>query len=479
MSEQIRHMKIPVGGAWITTDNPLKVMSPYGKDTIAGTTYLGGIEELTTALDKATEIFPTLKKMPAYKRADILENCVTILKRRVDEIALAISLEAGKPMKDALVESQRAQNVFKIAAEEAKRLGGEVLPLDLLPGSENRSAILKRFPVGPVFGISSFNFPLNLVCHKVAPAIACGCPIIIKPASQTPFSSLILAEVCEEAGLPLEAFSVVPSPGREAEKLLDDDRVKKLTFTGSPQVGWHLKQKANKMPVTLELGGNAGVIIDEGSDIEYAASRSVVGAFSYAGQVCISLQRILVHENIFDEFKDAFVKKVKALKLGDPSQDGIDLGPMIDTGSAEAIDKWVKEAVSEGATLLAGGTRDGNLFTPTVLTDTKSQMNICAEEAFAPVCVLEKFSDFDQALEEINNSKFGLQAGVFTNDINRAFKSFEELNVGGVIINDIPTYRVDHMPYGGVKESGFGREGIKYTIESMTSLKLLALKLEA
>ncbi len=472
-----KEFKILIDGKWRATDKELDVVSPFNAEVV-GMTYLAGPAEIEEAVSAADAAFKKLKALPAYERADIIKKVVEGLEARAEELAQIISLEAGKPLKDARGEVARSVNTFTIAAQETTRQGGEVMPLDIYPGSEKRTGIIRRFPVGPVLGISPFNFPLNLVAHKVAPAMACGCPLVLKPASKTPLTSIILGEIVTDAGWPAGGLNVIPSSGRDIEKLMDDERIKKLTFTGSPSVGWHLKSKAGQKKVTLELGGNAGLIIHDDADIELAATRSVTGAFSYAGQICISIQRIYVHKKIFDKFSKKFIKKVEALKLGDPMDETTDVGPLIDSGALEQTEQWVKEAVKDGAKVLTGGKRDGSFFLPTVLTDTKPSMKVCGSEVFAPVVTLEPYDDFEEAVKKVNHSLYGLQAGLFTNDVKRIFYAYEELEVGGLVVNDIPTYRVDNMPYGGVKMSGFGREGVRYAIEEMTELKLLALNLK-
>ncbi len=472
-----KEFKILIDGKRRATDKELDVISPFNNDVV-GMTYLAGPNDIEDAVSSASAAFKALKALSAYERADIIKKVVEGLEARAEELSQIITLEAGKPIKDARVEVSRSMNTFNIAAEEARRLGGEVIPLDTYPGSEKRTGIIRRFPVGPVLGISPFNFPLNLVAHKVAPAMACGCPIIIKPASKTPLTALILGEIVTEAGWPAGGLNVIPASGKDIEKLMDDERIKKLTFTGSPAVGWHLKSKAGQKKVTLELGGNAGLIIHDDADIEFAAARCVIGAFSYAGQICISIQRIYAHKKVFDRFKKLFVEKVEALKLGDPMDDATEVGPLIDTGSLKRTEDWVKEAVEGGAKVLTGGKSEGQFFQPTVLTDTKPSMKVCGNEVFAPVVTLEPYEDFSDAVEMVNHSLYGLQAGLFTNDIKRIFYAYEELEVGGLVVNDIPTYRVDNMPYGGVKMSGFGREGVCYAIDEMTEMRLLALNLK-
>jgi glyceraldehyde-3-phosphate dehydrogenase (NADP+) len=472
-----REFKILIDGQWRATEKELDVVSPFD-GAVVGMTYLGGPADIEDAVSSASAAFKKLKALSAYERADIIKNVVKGLERRAEELARIITLEAGKPLKDARTEVSRSVNTFNIASDEARRMGGEVIPLDTFPGSEKRTGIIRRFPVGPVLGISPFNFPLNLVAHKVAPAMACGCPLILKPASKTPLTALILGEIVTDAGWPAGGLNVIPSSGKDIEKLMDDDRIKKLTFTGSPSIGWMLKAKAGQKKVTLELGGNAGLIIHDDADIEYAAERSVTGAFSYAGQICISIQRIYVHRSVFDKFKELFCRKVEALRLGDPLLEETDIGPLIDSASLKRTEEWVEEAKKEGAKVLTGAKSDGVFFLPTVLTDTKPSMKVCGSEVFAPVVTLEPYDDFEEALSLVNHSLYGLQAGLFTNDIKRIFYAYEELEVGGLVVNDIPTYRVDNMPYGGVKMSGFGREGVRYAIEEMTEMRLLALNLK-
>lgn len=470
-----KEYKILINNVWRATSRPLDVTSPFDK-TVIGRIYLASVAELKEAVDGAEAAFKELRSWPSYRKAAVIQKVVDGIKERTEELARTIALEAGKPIKDSRVEVNRAMSTFQLALEESKRLGGEVLPLDIMEGSEGRFGIIRRFPVGPVLGISPFNFPLNLVAHKVAPAMACGCPIIIKPASKTPLTALVLGEIITNAGWPDGGVNVVPSSGEDAEKLLDDDRIKKLTFTGSPEVGWRLKAKAGRKKVTLELGGNAGVIVHSDADIGLAAKRCSIGAFSFAGQICISVQRIYVEKTSFDEFRDSFLEHVSRLRLGDPLDEDTDVGPMIDEAALQRTEEWVNEAVSGGAKLLAGGRRKGSFFEPTVLTETKPSMKVCSEEVFAPVVTLEPYARFEDAVKELNRSKYGLQAGVFTGRMGNILLAYDALDVGGVIVNDIPTYRVDNMPYGGVKMSGFGREGVRYAIEEMTEVRLLVIK---
>ncbi|MCC6347136.1 MAG: aldehyde dehydrogenase family protein [Nitrospirales bacterium] len=386
-----------------------------------------------------------------------------------------MTLESGKPLRDARGEVDRSVLTFRVAAEEASRIGGEVIPLDRNPFSEGRWGFTRRFPAGPVIGITPFNFPLNLVSHKVAPAIASGNPIIIKPAAQTPAAALLLGEIATGAGLPGGGISVIPCEVKVAEKFILDERIKVLSFTGSAPVGWMLKAKAPQKKALLELGGNAGVLVDESADLEYAVKRCVNGAFSYAGQVCISVQRIYIHERVYDAFVDRFLSLTKALTIGDPLAENTDIGPMIDEKNAVRADTWIGEAREKGAKVLTGGRREGNFYLPTVLADATPEMKVSCMEVFAPVVTVVRVRDFEEGLHAMNSTVYGLQAGVFTRDLKHAFSAFERIEAGGVIINDIPTYRVDHMPYGGVKQSGFGREGVKYAIEEMTELRLMVL----
>lgn len=463
-----------IGGKWVYSGRELKVMNPYDS-TLVAKTCLAGVTELNMAVDAASSAFEVTRKLPSYKRAEIIQKVVNLINERAEELARIITLEAGKPISDSRREVKRTANTFQIALEEAKRQGGEVLPLDIMPGAEGRFAIIRRFPVGVVLGISPFNFPLNLVAHKIAPTMACGNSIILKPASKTPLSALALGGIITDAGWPDGGVNIVPSAGADVERLMDDSRIKKVTFTGSAPVGWKLKARAGSRKITLELGGNAGVIVHDDADIDAAAKRCAFGAFAFAGQVCISVQRVYAHRSIFDRFVSVFIDACKGIKAGDPMDESTGIGPMIDADALSRTASWVKEAVSGGARLLTGGTSSGNIFLPTALTGTNLSMKVCSEEVFAPVVVIEPYDDFEEALGMVNSGAFGLQAGVFTKDASRIFRAYERLEVGGVIGNDIPTFRVDNMPYGGVKQSGFGREGVRYAIEEMTELKMLAL----
>jgi acyl-CoA reductase-like NAD-dependent aldehyde dehydrogenase len=469
-----REFGVLIGGKWKTSGTVLDVKSPYDGQTV-GRVHLAGPALIEEALASVSEAFDTMRRLPAWRRSEILLKAAEGIMKREEELARTITLESGKPIRDARGEVRRAAMTFQLAAEEARRLGGEVVPLDISPGSDGRFAIVRRFPVGPVLGITPFNFPLNLVAHKVAPAIASGNPIIIKPAPRTPLSALLLGEIVMDAGLPAGGLNVVPCANEHASLLWEDQRIRKLSFTGSAAIGWMLKAKAGTRKVTLELGGNAGVIIHGDADLEFAAKRCALGAFSYAGQVCISVQRIYVERAVYDRFTDLYLEECRKIQMGDPMDQMTALGPMIEEAAAVRTEEWVREAVSEGARVLLGGKRKGSFMEPTVLTNTRPSMKVCGEEAFAPVVSLEAYDAFDGAIKAVNSGLYGLQAGVFTKDMSRVFKAYEELEVGGVVVNDVPTYRVDNMPYGGVKMSGFGREGVRYAIEEMTELKLLAI----
>ncbi|NLW05840.1 MAG: aldehyde dehydrogenase family protein [Pseudomonadaceae bacterium] len=431
------------------------------------------IDQAIAAAEAATE---PMRKLPAYKRQAVLNHCVKRFEERAEELAQALCVEAGKPIKDARGEVVRLIDTFRIAAEEAVRIGGEIIPMDITPRGEGYTGMWKRVPIGPCSFISPFNFPLNLAAHKVAPAIAAGCPFILKPASMTPIGAIIIGKILAETDLPKGAFSILPCHRDGADLFTTDERLKLLSFTGSPEVGWQLKAKAGKKPVILELGGNAACVVDEGTDIDDAVTRIIFGAYYQSGQSCIGVQRIMVHEAHYDEVRDKLTAAVKALRSGDPKDEDTFIGPMISEKEATRLHDWVLEAKAEGATLLAGGERTGAMLDATLLENVKADSNVNTQEAFGPVAVLSKFSDFDEALKEVNNSSFGLQAGIFTRDIYKIQKAWDELEVGGVVIGDVPSWRVDHMPYGGVKDSGLGREGVRYAIEDMTELRLLVIR---
>jgi acyl-CoA reductase-like NAD-dependent aldehyde dehydrogenase len=428
------------------------------------------------AIEAAEHATKAMQAFPAYKRQEVLNHCVKRFEERFEEIAMALCLEAGKPIKDSRGEVTRLIDTFRIAAEEAVRIGGEVVPMDITPRAKGYTGMWKRVPIGPCSFISPFNFPLNLAAHKVAPAIAAGCPFILKPASLTPIGALIIGEILAETDLPEGAFSILPCHRDGADLFTTDDRLKLLSFTGSPDVGWQLKAKAGKKPVVLELGGNAACLVDEGTDVDDAVARIVFGAYYQSGQSCISVQRIIVHESLYDEVKEKLTKAVNALVHGDPRDENTFIGPMISEKEATRLHNWVIDAVEKGAKVLCGGQRDGAMLDATLLENVDSHLDVNQQEAFGPVAILSKFTDFDKALEAINDSMFGLQAGLFTKDIYKIQKAWDELEVGGVVIGDVPSYRVDHMPYGGVKDSGLGREGVRYAIEDMTELRMLVIR---
>jgi acyl-CoA reductase-like NAD-dependent aldehyde dehydrogenase len=433
-------------------------------------------DTIDKAIAAAEEAQPAMAAMAPFERQAVLEHCVKRFTERADELAQALCIEAGKPIKDAKGEVSRLIDTFKIAAEESVRINGEVVNLEISARAKGYQGMTKKVPIGPCSFISPFNFPLNLAAHKVAPAIAAGCTFVLKPASRTPIGALIIGEVLAETDLPKGAFSILPCSRDGADLFTTDERLKLLSFTGSPDVGWALKAKAGKKPVVLELGGNAACVVDEDADIEDAIDRVIVGAYYQSGQSCISVQRLLVHSKIYDEFKSRYVEKVKALVSGDPSNEDTFIGPMISEGEAERLHGWVEEAKEKGATILCGGTRDGAMLEATVMENVPKDCDASAEEAFGPLSILVPFDDYDEALEEVNNSRYGLQAGVFTRDIYKAHKAWDVLDVGGVVIGDVPSWRVDNMPYGGVKDSGLGREGIRYAIEDMSETRLMVIR---
>ena len=428
------------------------------------------------AIGAADAAMPAMRELKAWQRRDALLHCVARFGERFDELADSLCMEAGKPIKDARGEVTRLIDTFRIAAEEATRIYGEVMPLDISQRTESYTGMWKRVPIGPCSFISPFNFPLNLAAHKIAPAIATGCPFVLKPASLTPIGALLIAEILAETDLPKGAFSILPCRRDGAELFTVDERLKLLSFTGSPGVGWALKAKAGKKPVVLELGGNAACIVDQDADLDDVIERMIVGAYYQSGQSCISVQRILVHEEIYGEFRDRWVDAVGKLVAGDPRDEQTFIGPMISVGEAERLHGWIESAVERGAALLCGGQREGAMLEATVLEGVERDDEVYCEEAFGPVSVIAPFADFDDALDEVNDSAFGLQAGIFTNDLRKAHRAWDRLDVGGIVINDVPSWRVDHMPYGGVKDSGLGREGIRFAIEDMTEIRLLVTR---
>jgi glyceraldehyde-3-phosphate dehydrogenase (NADP+) len=466
---------IIVGSRSVDTTRPLVVSSPFDGAEV-GATWLAGDAEYEAAADAAVSAAAAMAALPAHRRADILRAVAAGLVAEGEAVAQTLAGEAGKPLREARTEVDRARMTFEVAAEEARRIAGEWLPMDLAPHGEGRVAVTRRVPLGPVAAISPFNFPLNLAAHKLAPAIAAGNPIVLKPASKTPLSALTLGRLLVQAGVPAGAVSVLPMERALGDRLVTDPRFKLLTFTGSSSVGWGMKARAGRKRVILELGGNAGVVIDETADLALAVNRVAAGGFAFAGQSCISVQRVYVHRSRFEEFATSLVARVSALKVGDPRDETTDVGPMIDAGEVDRIDGWVREAIDRGARALTGGSKlQDAIYAPTVLTDVPEDASVCADEAFAPLVVLASFDRYEDALAAVNRSTYGLQAGVFTSSLERALLAFDTLEAGGILINDVPTYRIDHMPYGGVKDSGLGREGPRYTIQEMTELRLLVI----
>jgi acyl-CoA reductase-like NAD-dependent aldehyde dehydrogenase len=463
-------------GNFHTSGNDVVINSVWDHTPVA-IVDLAGDDAALTAVRDAVDAFTATRKLSSFQRASILRKIARGIANRKEDFARTICREAGKPIKTARLEVDRSVYTFELAAEEATRIYGEYIPLDTLESTGGRWGLVRRFPIGPVFAITPFNFPLNLVAHKIAPAIAAGCPIILKPAPQTPITALMLAQVVQESGLPHGALAVLPMSNETAALLIADDRIKLLTFTGSAAVGWQLKSKAGKKRVTLELGGNAAVIVHSDTDLPYAAHRCVVGGFAYGGQTCISVQRILVHRPAFDEFTRRLLDGVKELKTGDPMDEATDVPPLIREQDAIRAVEWIEEAKEAGAKVLAGGKRNGSIVEPTVLTGTTPHLRVNCAEIFAPVVTLEPYETFPEAVRHVNDSVYGLQAGIFTHDASLIQNAFDELEVGGLIVGDVPSFRVDQMPYGGVKDSGMGREGLRFSIEDMTEPKLMVMAL--
>nr|WP_276783454.1 aldehyde dehydrogenase family protein [Thalassolituus oleivorans] len=459
----------------VYANTDLKVTDKYSGE-VACEVALATPDVLDQAITAAVAATEAMRKMTVYERQAVLEHCVKRFTERKDELAHALCIEAGKPINDAIGEVTRLIDTFKIAAEETPRMLGETLPLDISPRAKGYRGMTQRVPIGPCAFISPFNFPLNLAAHKVAPAIATGCPFVLKPASMTPVGALLIGEILAETNLPKGAFSILPCRRDSADLLTEDDRLKLLSFTGSPDVGWKLKARAGKKPVILELGGNAACVVDKDWDLDDAVARVIIGAFYQSGQSCIGVQRLFVHSDVYATFKEKLVAKTKALKSGDPKDKETFIGPMISEGEAKRLHGWIESAIDKGATLLCGGQRNGNMLQATLLENVDSNCELSAEEAFGPVAILEPFDDFDAVLKRVNASRFGLQAGIFTRDLYKAQQAWDELEVGGVVIGDVPSWRVDHMPYGGVKDSGLGREGIRWAMEDMTELRLMVIR---
>ena len=467
-----------LAGEAIYANTDLKVTDKYSGE-IAYEVPLATPEVLDQAIAAAVEATDAMRKMTVYERQAVLEHCIKRFTERQDELAEALCIEAGKPINDAKGEVGRLIDTFKIAAEETPRMLGETLPLDISPRAKGYRGMTQRVPIGPCAFISPFNFPLNLAAHKVAPAIAAGCPFVLKPASMTPIGALVIGEILAETNLPKGAFSILPCRRDSADLLTEDDRLKLLSFTGSPDVGWKLKARAGKKPVILELGGNAACVVDNDWDLDDAVARVIIGAFYQSGQSCIGVQRLFVHSDVYEAFKEKLLVKTNALKSGDPKDPETFIGPMISEGEATRLHSWITDAQERGATLLCGGERDGNMLQATLMENVPHDCELSAEEAFGPVAILEPFDDYDAVLKRVNDSRFGLQAGIFTRDIYKAQQAWDELEVGGVVIGDVPSWRVDHMPYGGVKDSGLGREGIRWAMEDMTELRLMVVRTPA
>jgi acyl-CoA reductase-like NAD-dependent aldehyde dehydrogenase len=467
-----------INGEYQHTFTYMDLKNPYNLEKIADVA-VADAEDVNSAITAAQNASESMAEMPAYQRAEILEKVATYLKEEREECAKLISMEACKPLKAARTEVDRTIMTYTFAAHEARRIHGETVPMDAAPGGEGRLAFTIREPLGVIAAITPFNFPMNLVAHKVGPAIASGNAVVLKPASQTPLSAYKIAEYFERAGLPSGALNVVTGSGKKiGDLIMKDDRVKMITFTGSPEVGKYIRENSGLKRVTLELGSNSAVVVDQGVNLEKVIPRIVTGAYSYQGQVCISIQRIFVHESIFDQFVESFVYETKKLNLGSPLDETTDISALISRNDVERTKIWVEEAVQNGAYLKLGGNYTEGIFEPTVLVDVQPTERVSCEEVFAPVVHINRFSTFEEAIGMVNNSKYGLQAGIFTNDIHKGLIAAKKLQVGGVMINEIPTFRVDQMPYGGVKQSGMGREGIKYAVEEMTELKLISFKTE-
>ena len=459
----------------VHSDEVIEVLDKYTGE-IATRVALAGRSVIDEAIGRAVEAAEPMRRLAAYERQAVLSHCAARFEARADELAQALCVEAGKPIKDSRGEVSRLVDTFRIAAEESVRLKGEIIPLDISERAKQYTGMWKRYPIGPCSFISPFNFPLNLAAHKVAPALAVGCPFLLKPASLTPVGALIIGEVLAECDLPEGAFSILPCPRDAADLFTTDDRFKLLSFTGSPGVGWDLKSKAGKKKVVLELGGNAACIVHEDADIDDAIERIIIGAFYQSGQSCISVQRLLIHAPIYATFRDRLVAATRELRAGDPKSEETFIGPIISEKEARRIEAWVQSAIDHGARLLCGGGRMGSIVEATLLEDVPSSEAVCSEEVFGPVAVLDSYDDFGEALERTNDSAFGLQAGLFTRDVFRIHRAWDELEVGGLMVNEVPSWRVDHMPYGGVKDSGLGREGIVYAMEDMTEIRFLGLR---
>jgi glyceraldehyde-3-phosphate dehydrogenase (NADP+) len=463
---------IYIAGEFQSSPLLLNVSNPFTGEVFART-YNATDGQYEEAIKRAIAVKKQMADLPAYSRYIALRQISDTIQSHAEHLASILAQESGKPYIYAIGEVNRAAQTFLVAAEESKRLPKEYMSLDWTASGKKKEGVVKYFPAGVVAGITPFNFPLNLVAHKVAPALAAGCPIILKPASSVPLSSLELAKIIAQTHLPKGTFSVLPMDRKNGNKMVSDERFNVLSFTGSAEVGWEMKKNAGKKKVLLELGGNAAVILAQSADLKDAAEKAVVAGFSYSGQVCIHAQRFFIHEDLFEKFASEFIQRVEMLNHGDPVKHDTDISVMIDQANADRVEAWVNEAIKQGAKLLCGGKKKGRYYEPTVLTHVKEDMKVCSEEVFGPVVTLDTFTRFEEAVDMVNNSRFGLQAGVFTNSIIEMETAFNQLEVGGVIMNDMPSFRADHMPYGGVKDSGFGREGVKYAIMEMMEPRIL------
>lgn len=458
-----------------TPNTDMAVTDKYSGDT-ATRVAQADAAAVDRAIAAAVEAAPAMAAMKPYQREAVLRHCIRRFRERFEELADLLRIEAGKPIADSRGEVERLIDTFEIAAREAQASNGEVLNLEIGARTADYRGFTKRVPIGPCSFVTPFNFPLNLVAHKVAPALACGCPFVLKADSRTPLGALVLGEILAETDLPEGAFSIFPCEVEDATALTEDERLKLLSFTGSPQVGWMLKAKAGKKKVVLELGGNAACVIDADANLEDALPRIIKGAFYQSGQSCISVQRILVHRSLATEFEEKFVAATRDLISGDPADEDTFIGPMIAESEAERLAEWIAEAREAGAEVLCGESREGAVHQATVLKNVPRDQKLQREEAFGPVAVIDVFDDFDEALDQVNDSDYGIHAGVFTSRIDHAFEAWDRLDVGGVLINEIPSWRVDNLPYGGVKDSGLGREGIRYAIDDMTEIRSLVFR---
>ncbi len=474
-----KNYKLYLAGKWVDRKEKFDVINPWD-DKVVAKVAAASSKDFTKAIDSAEKMFAVTRTLPSHKRESICKQIASLLEKDIEKFTKMMSFELGKSYKDSKGEVKRAIGVFTIAGEEAKRVGGEIMDLDWAEGAENRIGLIRRFPKGVIAGISPFNFPLNLIAHKVAPAIAVGNPIIIKPATKTPIMALMLAELIDKTDYPKGAISILPASPKESQPLIDDPRVKLITFTGSSEVGWMIREKAAHKEVVLELGGNAGVAIADDAEIDYAVERVAHGSFAVAGQSCISVQRVFVHEDIYDQFKKKLKARVNKIKVGNPIDPDTDMGMMVDKNAAKETMEAIKAALDGGAKIVTGGKMlfEGRTLAPTVLENVKNSMDVCSKEAFAPLAVLMPYKDYSKMLDEINNSEYGLQAGIFTNRIKDIWTAFERIECGGIVINDVPTFRADQQPYGGMKKSGLGREGIRWGIEDQTDVKILSMNLK-